>query len=93
MNSYDRHRLFDVRGFGRTLCYIFFGDVVLPAIESLVNEPFHEVLENVYFIVEQCLKVDPDDRPGFSEITVFLDVLSSLVSYHNRTIKTCLDDL
>ena len=31
-NSYNKHRLFDVMGFGRVISYIFFGDVNLPPI-------------------------------------------------------------
>jgi hypothetical protein len=77
--QYDQHPLFDVYGFGRTLCFIFFGSLTPPHPESLANEPMAEVLANILFLIQMCLNVDPDDRPGFGELTSFLGILKELI--------------
>ena len=65
-NAYNKHRLFDVMGFGRILSYMFFGNVYPPCLEALQYEGHYEILENIYFLVNLCLRIDPDDRPAYS---------------------------
>lgn len=37
--QWDEHPLFDVYGFGRTLCFIFFGSLHPPHPESISSDP------------------------------------------------------
>ena len=52
-------------GLGRVLSFIFFERLVPPQIEEILEDPYFEFLENILFLVQMCLQVDPDNRPHF----------------------------
>ncbi len=68
-----------MHGFGCTLSYIFFSDIRPPHIEDLLLEPDFEVLEHLVFLIQMCISIDPDDRPGFGELTAFIGALGEMV--------------
>ena len=78
--EYDQHPLFDVYGFGRVLNFIFFGSHDPPQPEAVLADPHFEFLDNLIFLINMCLEVDPDDRPGFGEITAFLGAIKALLA-------------
>lgn len=84
--EFDEHPLFDVYGFGRTLCYIFFNEINPPNPESFLSEPLFDVLDHIIFLINMCITVDPEDRPGYGELTSFLGALKELVksSVHDQ---------
>lgn len=75
--------MFDVYGFGRTLSYIFFGSIVPPTPEGYLSSPLFDIMDHIIFLINMCLKVDPDDRPGFGELTAFLGALRGLLKEDN----------
>lgn len=82
---FDEHPLFDVYSFGRTLSFIFFGKLAPPVPESQnFAPPYGHFYQNLIFLIEMCLQIDPDDRPSFGEITTFLGVLGKLLEINNK---------
>ena len=78
--EYDQHPLFDIYGFGRVINFIFFGTLEPPQPEALLIDPHFEFLDHLLFLINMCLQVDPDDRPGFGEVTAFLGALKQLLA-------------
>lgn len=67
-------------GFGRVISYLFFRNISPPLPEAVLADPHFEFLDHLIFLINMCLQVDPDDRPGFGEITAFIGTIKSLLN-------------
>lgn len=54
-----------------------------PMPGEYLSSPLFDIMDLIKLLINMGLKIDPDDRPGFNELTAFLRGLRGLIKEGN----------